>query len=200
MLSPRSEQKREQILKAAGELFIEHGYAVSMSAIAKQADVSKQTVYAHFKTKDELFETCIKGKCAANQIDADLHADPRPIKTALCEFAFRFQSMLLKEGPQKTFKTAVSQLDSHPELAAVYLSAGPKNAVNMLSKYLQLKVDSGELKIDIPLQDAAMQLLLMFHGRAVYWAYLGETTGETEQQRQDYLDNCVDVFLAANKT
>ena len=45
----KSEEKRQLIIQAAGELFVEHGFEkVSMEGIAKFAGVSKQTVYSHF--------------------------------------------------------------------------------------------------------------------------------------------------------
>lgn len=199
VLSPRSEQKRQQILQAAGELFCEQGYAISMDAIAVKAQVSKQTVYSHFKTKDELFETCIKAKCSENQLDGRLVDDPRPIREVLCDFAFSFQSMLLTKEAQHTYKTAISQRDSHPQLAKVYLSAGPKATADMLANYIQYFVDKGILNVPIPVHEAAMQLLLMWHGRIVYWSYLGETNGETEEERRTYLNSCVDLFLAGYK-
>lgn len=65
VLTPRSQRKREQILAAASELFMSQGYMTSMDLIAEQAGVSKQTVYSHFKTKDDLFDTCIRAKCVA---------------------------------------------------------------------------------------------------------------------------------------
>lgn len=54
-LSPRSREKRDRIRAAAQRLFLEQGVAAtSMDAITAEAGVSKQTVYAHFSTKQEL--------------------------------------------------------------------------------------------------------------------------------------------------
>lgn len=49
------ENKREQILKAAFEVFKEKGYAnTSIMDIAKQANIGKGTMYLYFKNKGEL--------------------------------------------------------------------------------------------------------------------------------------------------
>lgn len=49
------ENKREQILKAAFEVFKEKGYAnTSITDIAKQANIGKGTMYLYFKNKGEL--------------------------------------------------------------------------------------------------------------------------------------------------
>src|SRR4051812_46192364 len=62
----RRPEKTEAILEAAGQLFREQGYgAVSMDQIAREAGVSKATVYAHFESKDRLFATTIQHGCRA---------------------------------------------------------------------------------------------------------------------------------------
>lgn len=200
VLSQRSAQKRDQILKAATALFCEQGYGISMDAIAIKAQVSKQTVYSHFKTKDELFDTCIRAKCASSQLDVSLLDDPREPVAVLSDFAWWFQNMLMSKEAKYTYKMAVSQSESHPDLAQVYLNAGPKSTLEMLAQYLDHLVTQGVLSHTINSQDAAMQLLLMFHGRAVYWAYLGQNSDETEVDRKAYLHSCVELFLRGYKS
>ncbi len=49
------EQRREELLVAAAQLFVQDGYeAASMSRIAKQAGVTANTLYWYFADKDEL--------------------------------------------------------------------------------------------------------------------------------------------------
>ena len=73
----RSEQKREQILLAAKELFCEQGFPnTSMDEVAKLAGVSKQTVYSHFGCKDDLFVASIESKCIMHGVNDEMLADP----------------------------------------------------------------------------------------------------------------------------
>src|SRR5712692_8905871 len=52
---PRSEQARQAVLAAAGRLVEEYGYGrVTIEAIARQAGVSKQTIYRWWSTKAEI--------------------------------------------------------------------------------------------------------------------------------------------------
>jgi AcrR family transcriptional regulator len=52
---PRSQQARQAILAAAGELLLARGLsAVSMDAVAEQAGVSKATIYRWWPTKETL--------------------------------------------------------------------------------------------------------------------------------------------------
>jgi len=48
---------RQRIVEAAGRLFAEHGYtATTINAVAVEADVAVETVYARFKNKQNLLE------------------------------------------------------------------------------------------------------------------------------------------------
>ncbi|GAB2649623.1 helix-turn-helix domain-containing protein [Saccharopolyspora gloriosae] len=49
------EQRRDELVAAAAELFVLDGYeATSMSRLAKQAEVTPNTLYWYFRDKDEL--------------------------------------------------------------------------------------------------------------------------------------------------
>jgi AcrR family transcriptional regulator len=77
------ERRRPQVLDAALDLFLRHGYeGTSMDAIARAAGVTKPVVYACFPSKDDLFrallereEERILGEIQSAFADTDL-ADP----------------------------------------------------------------------------------------------------------------------------
>src|ERR1700755_3264220 len=81
----RRPEKTEAILEAAGQLFREQGYgAVSMDQIAREAGVSKATVYAHFESKDELFGAVVADVSARRFHDFSVEAlDPVDIENSL---------------------------------------------------------------------------------------------------------------------
>src|SRR6476660_6564438 len=54
--TPRSLRKHAAILDAAEQVFLAKGYlGTSMDEVAARSGVSKQTVYAHFGSKETLF-------------------------------------------------------------------------------------------------------------------------------------------------
>lgn len=68
----RGRSKREAVLDAAVELFLELGFdQTSMDAVAAQAGVSKTTVYAHFGDKLELFRAVIDRGGSSLDFDLD---------------------------------------------------------------------------------------------------------------------------------
>ncbi len=59
--STKSEAKSTAILEGAMKEFLAHGYAAtSMDRVAKEAGVSKATVYSHFGDKENLFSAMIQ--------------------------------------------------------------------------------------------------------------------------------------------
>ena len=61
---PPAGSKAETILAAAKRAFLASGFGtVSMDTIAREAGVSKATVYAHFVGKEDLFGAVIGREC-----------------------------------------------------------------------------------------------------------------------------------------
>ena len=61
---PRARAKYCQILDSARVLFLDQGFdATSMDAIAREAGVSKATLYVHFDDKDDLLLALVNDEC-----------------------------------------------------------------------------------------------------------------------------------------
>ena len=67
---PKDASKKEDILLAASDLFLQRGFhGTSMDALAQAAGVSKATVYSHFTDKNALYQALIKNKVKDYQLD-----------------------------------------------------------------------------------------------------------------------------------
>ena len=54
-------EKRQQLIETATRLFAEHGFhATGIDRIAREAGVSKKTMYSHFRSKEELILAVLK--------------------------------------------------------------------------------------------------------------------------------------------
>lgn len=59
--------RREEILDAAGRVLLRHGFRkASVDEVARVAQISRQGVYLHFGTKDELFAAAIEHLLASS--------------------------------------------------------------------------------------------------------------------------------------
>ena len=137
----------------------------------------------------------MKLRCTEYQANKAVFDLSTPIDEVLLRFGQNFHQKLLEPESLQTYRNAVSNIDSHPEFTATYVKSGPEKTTTLLANYLDEKIKDGTIKLEISSHDTAIQLLLMFHGKAVYWRYLGVDIGESEQQRDKYLKSCVDMFL-----
>lgn len=83
-------KKREAILAAAAEVFIQEGYdRASMDSIAEVAGASKRTVYNHFPSKEVLFGAVLHRFMADSQALKRVAYDPKlGLRSQLDRFVF----------------------------------------------------------------------------------------------------------------
>ena len=78
---PTKRERRAEILDAAFQEFSEKGYSgASMEAIARRARASKETLYAWFENKENLFNALFQSRLDAMEghVTAAAEADPSP--------------------------------------------------------------------------------------------------------------------------
>ncbi len=190
----KSPVKRSNIINAATELFIEHGYLnTSMEQIAKAAAVSKQTVYSHFKDKESLFVETISARCAESEFQETLYDETRSLTENLLRIVNIFSELILSEDAVQVYITCVSHKDEYPQLGQSLYSSGPLLIKTQVTACLQKMADNGQLYI-VNCEMATMQLLGMVQGD---W-HLRRTLGHSIEQASpgsDYLADCVKRFI-----
>ncbi|TKB51605.1 TetR/AcrR family transcriptional regulator [Ferrimonas sediminicola] len=191
----RKSKKRCQILEAATELFMQKGLEnTSMDEVAVRAGVSKQTVYSHFGSKNDLFVHCIEARCVSAQMTEesfDMDADPGQV---ILQFARRFLEMILSPEVRHVYCSCIRCVDSHPELSQLYYDAGPKRMMALVSGYLERLSEAGVLAVPNPVF-AGQQLLLMLHTVDKMRGELGLGMKMDEEQREAYVEQTVTMFL-----
>lgn len=141
--------KRSQILDGACRVFLGQGFdAASMGAIAREAGVSKGTLYVYFKSKEELFEAIVAGQCQAQaeKIFALDDAGPEPMDVVLTRVGGSFARFLCQPGGVPPLRTVIAIADRMPELGAQFYATGPARGINSLQRYLEVKVAEGALR------------------------------------------------------
>lgn len=195
----RSERKREQILQAAISLFCEQGFPhTNMDDVAKLAEVSKQTVYAHFGSKDDLFVAAIESRCVVHQLTGDLFLDPLAPEASIMRFAQQFGEMIVSHETTAVFKTCVAQAESHPELPRLFFNAGPRHVLSLLSGFLQQVDEQGLYDFPKP-HDSAIRLCLMLFGELKLRLELGLDVENLRLTRDVYIQDTAQMFLRAHR-
>ena len=140
--------KRRQIIDGACRVFLAQGFdAASMGAIAREAGVSKGTLYVYFKSKEELFEAIV-GEQRHGQAEQIFTFDEQAdFETELTRVGEEFARMLCRRpGGVSPLRTVIAISDRMPELGAKFYQSGPARGIAALRQYLEKKVAGGILQ------------------------------------------------------
>ena len=193
--------KRASIISAAADVFCREGFGgACIDEIAVEAQVSRQTVYNHYREKETLFMAVVEDVLAranaavfallstfpenADNLEADLAAFlVRLNKNCVCNKDGRFLRKLVQtEGAR------------YPHLFESWRRQGPLKLTSAIAARLARLSASGALEID-DFDVAARQFLALGHADLQMPLLLGETPSEAEIESA--ARNAVQTFLRA---
>jgi AcrR family transcriptional regulator len=139
--------KRRQIIDGARRVFLAQGFdAASMGAIAREAGVSKGTLYVYFRSKEELFEAIVEAQCRHQAEQIFTFDTNAPIEHELRRLGEAFVRFLCIPGGISALRTVMAIADRMPELGAKFYLSGPAHGIASLQRYLEEKVAAGILR------------------------------------------------------
>jgi TetR/AcrR family transcriptional repressor of mexJK operon len=187
--------KRRAILDAATDLFAAGGYgAVSMDAIARSADVSKATLYAHFESKDRLFATIVQVACFEHIMPADDLPDGATAdEEALRAIGSRILRFFLRDRSLAIHRLVIAETVRFPELGRAFYENGPVAGGKRLAAWM-----AGRPGLVVPEPElAAEQFLSLLRAGLYLRATLGLAPEPTEQAIEAVVAAAVRTFLRA---
>lgn len=194
-LRSKNVAKGKQIIGAAITLFTEKGYAqTSMVEIAKQADVSKQTVYSHFGSKDELFSEAISQKCESSGLVDFSDLDINDVYQTLISIGQRFFVMITSKEAIAVHRICAFESRAYPQLSQLFFKAGPERLTDELSRLFDKMNSKGLLSIDNT-KHAASQFLNMMKGEAWMRIEFNVTEQLSQQEVAQYMQDSVQFFM-----
>ena len=191
-------RKRRQILDGAHRLFMANGFdATSMSDIAREAGVSKGTLYVYFDSKERLFGELVADEKAA-QYPAIFALDPNDhdVRAVLTRLGKQFARFITARHVVMAMRTVVAMAERMPELSVEFYDSGPRQCAGRLSQYLEPQVAAGVLAID-DVYLAAAQFLELTQATLVRPLMFGAKQQPSEEQIDAVVKSAVEVFLAA---
>jgi TetR/AcrR family transcriptional repressor of mexJK operon len=190
--------KAESILTAAKQSFLAAGFgAVSMDTIAREAGVSKATVYAHFSGKEELFGAVIERECEryfARFSPGEL--DPRDVRVSLTVLGLRFLELLLSPDGIALYRIILGEVTRFPGLGEVFWHAGPERQRVQIEAFLKSAVASGTLAL-VDTRLAAEQFVSLVRGDVQLRHLLRLETDADRRGMSAAVDGAVATFLHA---
>jgi TetR/AcrR family transcriptional repressor of mexJK operon len=166
-----------------------------MDAIAAEAKVSKQTIYNHFHSKEELFKAIIAGITGTLMEPLSLRdADEVGPRQRLQSFARDFFALMLEPSSLALYRLIIAESARFPELGVSIYAAGAGKLIEVLADYLSRQTGLGTLAVPEP-ERAAEQFIGMLSGRVQLRALLGVCERPPAHEIDSRIEHAVSAFL-----
>lgn len=192
----RGTARREALLLAAREIFLEKGYvAASVEDVVGRVGGSKATLYSYFGSKEGLFGDLIAQLCdeyvstlaIPNAVDGD-------IERTLNQFGRRLLKLFLDPTQVALYRSIFAELSYFPELAERLYDKSAVRSRRELGEFLARQHDAGVLDCPAPLE-AAGSFLEMIKGAPQRRALLGLQAFSSEREMKQHVKHAVHIFL-----
>ena len=189
------EDRRQAILEAAREVFLERGYAeTNIDAVVERAGASKATVYALFGNKDGLFNavTTLCGTQFAAvvegvEVSTSAADNLRQLARMYCKGAFHPTTLAM-------FRLAVGESGRRPDSGDVFYRLGPRVIMGAVAKFFRECMDKGALETSDP-EQLADCFLASLRGTLFNRAVMNPTRIPTQPELDKHIDFVVETFL-----
>lgn len=198
---PKDLEKRTKILQAAKSIFLKMGYhATNMNQIAKDAGVTKLTVYNHFQDKANLFicaieESCEESICAKEIV---LTAESN-FEQALYVMCHRALSIIYLPEALKLDRVLFELAAEQSPLTQQFFDASHTRMSNVWCDFFRQAIHLNFIQADDPLKQSEMIVSLML-GLRHYRVLLGLDTVPTAIEIDQMIQQAVELFLLKYQT
>ncbi|HYD32535.1 MAG TPA: TetR/AcrR family transcriptional regulator [Azospirillaceae bacterium] len=150
-LETDQDKRREEILRAAFDLFVEKGFhGTSMLDIARRARASKETLYSWFGSKEKLLGALVAWRADAIEV-ADPPAADQDIAPALEAFGRSLLTLLMQPEVIAVYRIIIAEGPRHPALVEAFDQAGRARLRAAFSRLLETAWRNRQLAFDKPI-------------------------------------------------
>ncbi len=184
----RSEETRENIFRAALQLFAERGFnAATIEAITEAADVGKGTFFNYFENKESLLLEY--GELQMGKVRTFV-TDGMNSKASLATLMFELAMKMTEEERKRPalFHSLITAVFSN-ETVTKRMSVGLSLDSQVIGKLIALRQQCGEIRSDIAPDAVAQYFHLMIFGSMLIWSLSPDTPLE------ENLENMTDILI-----
>jgi AcrR family transcriptional regulator len=147
----RTEEKRDEIVQIAAELFQKHGYdRCSMAALSERLGGSKATLYGYFPSKECLLRAVIKCEIAT-EFDRIMHelVEEEDLRAGLIKLGVAYHNKRLSSLPVANIRSIVNQPPGST-MGKEFYETIIRPHFEDIAKQIESLIDQGRLKRDDP--------------------------------------------------
>ena len=189
--------KRRQIMDGARTVFLSAGFdGASMNDIAREAGVSKGTLYAYFTSKDELFGAIIRAEYAQSAERLCVFKREGDARTMLTDFGVRLMLRMSEPGTLALARVVIAAAEKFPNVGRAFYESGPLFGATRLAGELSALEAAGALKIPDP-ERAAWQFVDLCQSYVYKRLLFGVVESLSRGEIEGAVEAGVEVFLRA---
>lgn len=198
---PKDLEKRAKILQAAKSIFLKMGYhATNMNQIAKEAGVTKLTVYNHFQDKNNLFMCAIEESCEesirAKQFQLTADSDFKQALVLMCQRALSI--IYLPEALKLDcllFELAAEQ----SPLTRQFFDASHTRMCHVWCDFFEQAIGFKFIQADEPIKQTELIISLML-GIRHQQVLLSLAPVPTADEIDQMIEHAIEIFLLKYQT
>jgi AcrR family transcriptional regulator len=193
----RRGRKFDQVIDGARAVFLREGFeGASVDEIARDAGVSKATLYSYFPDKRHLFLAVLEAECAQQaEVEILLDAQDLTVEETLCAICKTLITFILSRFGQDMFRVCVAEAQRFPALGRAFYDSGPRQWSRRIAQYLDSPRARDVLEVEDTLL-AADQLAQLCRTDLMLKVLLGIETDPPEAEIDRIADEAVKTFLA----
>ena len=191
------EERPQQILRAALEVFGEHGLAgARLEDIARRAGVSKGTIYLYFPNKEALFREMVRSTIVEAIVAGEGIPSIGSAREQLLTFMANYWDFVRTPAFSVIYRVVVSELHDFPDLVEFYSAEVIVRGQRLIAGIITRGVSNGEFRSLDPTVSARM-LISLFSTSAMWCCkrkFFPHLRDKTDEQ---IYDEIVDFYLSA---
>lgn len=145
----RKEERPAEILAAALKTFSSKGYAATkLAEVAKEAGVSKGTLYLYFESKEALFKAVVNEFVLPQIAKAEEHAEQYTgsIKDLMVNLLEQWRVNVLETELSGITKMMIAEASNFPDLATFYLENVIQRTRRFVANLINIGIERDEFR------------------------------------------------------
>ncbi|MGB3682211.1 MAG: TetR/AcrR family transcriptional regulator [Rubrobacteraceae bacterium] len=195
--------KRGQILSGAKVVFLREGFAAtSTDVIAREAGVSKRTLYAYYPSKEELFEDVLRELTVENPqtqlLEAARRIDPKSreeLRATLVGLAEKLMLTMMAPDYLALLRTIIADSHRFPKLSEIFRSTVPERGIREGTAMIQRSQHHG-----VAVEGDPEVMIRMFMGPLLSYALvdgLFRPGSDPRPPTKEKIEEIVDLYVKA---
>lgn len=168
---------------------------VTTDMLAREANVSKATIYRNFSSKADLMGRMVNAESEKifdgipDRVDSS-----SAFRAALQSYGERFLDLILSPEKMVFERTLLSKADELPQGARLFFANAHVGTRDRLAKFISKAQESGKARSDFPASRLAEHLLLMWKGMDHCALQLGLPI-DHQTDRSAHVGECIDLIF-----